>query len=90
MDGGCLCQDYGLNVQDDLVKAQNLLNEPGKFDSTESRRFKNTGAKNMALVRHFAAHHPRVVKNKRSIKLRRKRAGYDHDCLATLLRSLSR
>ena len=46
---------------------------------------KGHGAKNMAVVRHFAINLVRQAKDKSSIKLRRKVAGWDVDYLASLL-----
>ena len=46
---------------------------------------KGHGAQNMAIVRHFAINIVRNAKDKRSIKLRRKRAGWDNNYLETLL-----
>ena len=46
---------------------------------------KGHGAKNMAVVRHFAINIVGNTNDKRSLKLRRKRAGWDPDYLASLL-----
>ena len=43
------------------------------------------GAKNMAVVRHFALNLVRTANDKRSIKLRRKLAGWAPDYLDQLL-----
>jgi predicted transposase YbfD/YdcC len=43
------------------------------------------GAKNMAVVRHFAINLVRQAKDKKSIKLRRKLAGWNDDYLASIL-----
>jgi len=55
------------------------------FKEDQSRLRKGHGAKNMAIVRHFAINLVRSVKEKRSIKLRRKIAGWDPNYLAELL-----
>ncbi len=46
---------------------------------------KGHGAKNMAVVRHFAINLVRNATDKHSLKLRRKRAGWDTDYLAALI-----
>jgi predicted transposase YbfD/YdcC len=55
------------------------------FHDDQSRLRKGHGAKNMAVVRHFAFNLVRAVNDKRSLKLRRKRAGWDSQYLADLL-----
>jgi predicted transposase YbfD/YdcC len=60
------------------------------FGDDQSRLRTGHGAKNMAVVRHFAINLARAVNDKRSIKLRRKRAGWDPDYLATILGHLPR
>src|SRR5262245_12265820 len=60
------------------------------FGDDQSRLRKGHGARNMAVVRHFAINLVRVAKDKRSIKLRRKVAGWSPDYLATILGHLSR
>lgn len=55
-----------------------------------SRLRKGHGAINMAIVRHFALNLVRIVSDKRSIKLRRKRAAWSTDYLASILGHLSR
>ena len=55
------------------------------FREDLSRLRKGHGAKNMAVVRHFALNLVRQVKDKRSIKLRRKRAELNLDYLAEIL-----
>jgi predicted transposase YbfD/YdcC len=60
------------------------------FGDDQSRLRKGHGAINMAIVRHFAINLVRAVADKRSIKLRRKRAGWDPQYLANLLGALSR
>ena len=55
------------------------------FHDDQSRLRKGYGAQNMALVRHFAINLARSVKDKRSIKLRRKLAGWDTTYLASIL-----
>ena len=59
------------------------------FKEDQSRLRKGHGAKNMAVVRHFAINLVRSIGDKRSIKLRRKRAGWDQNYLAQLLGQLS-
>lgn len=60
------------------------------FGDDQSRLRTGHGAKNMAVVRHFAINLVRAAKDMRSIKLRRKRAGWDPDFLATILGHLPR
>ena len=60
------------------------------FGDDQSRLRTGHGAKNMAIVRHFAINLVRDVNDKRSIKLRRKRAGWDPNYLATMLGHLTR
>lgn len=60
------------------------------FKDDQSRLRKGHGAKNMAVVRHFAINLVRAVKDKRSIKTRRKVAGWDTRYLASLLGEISR
>jgi predicted transposase YbfD/YdcC len=60
------------------------------FNDDQSRLRKGHGAKNMAIVRHFAINLVRAVTDKRSIKLRRKKAGWDPNYLAILLGQLRR
>tara|TARA_B100000378_G_scaffold120834_1_gene97279 strand:- start:7873 stop:8139 length:267 start_codon:yes stop_codon:yes gene_type:complete len=55
------------------------------FREDQSRLRKGNGAVNMAIVSHFAINLVRAVADKRSIKLRRKRAGWDTNYLATML-----
>jgi predicted transposase YbfD/YdcC len=55
------------------------------FGEDLSRLRKGHGAKNMAVVRHFALNLVRQLKDKRSIKLRRKRADRNLDYLAEIL-----
>lgn len=55
------------------------------FHDDQSRLRKGHGAQNMALVRHFAINLARSAKDKRSIKLRRKLAGWDTAYLASIL-----
>lgn len=56
----------------------------------QSHLRKGNGAKNMAVVRHFAINLVRSAKDKRSIKLHRKIAGWDPTYLAELLTSSPR
>jgi predicted transposase YbfD/YdcC len=60
------------------------------FADDQSRLRTGHGAKNMAIVRHFAINLVRTVNDKRSIKLRRKCAGWDLDYLAGILGQLPR
>jgi len=60
------------------------------FGDDQSRLRTGHGAKNMAVVRHFAINLVRAVNDKRSIRLRRKSAGWNPDYLATILGHLSR
>jgi predicted transposase YbfD/YdcC len=60
------------------------------FGDDQSRLRTGHGAKNMAVVRHFAINLVRTAKDKRSIKLRRKRAGWDPNYLAEILGHLIR
>jgi predicted transposase YbfD/YdcC len=55
------------------------------FNEDQSRLRKGHGAKNMAVVRHFAINLVRAANDKRSVKSRRKVAGWDTDYLAALL-----
>ena len=55
------------------------------FNDDQSRLRKGHGAKNMAIVRHFAINLVRATKDKHTIKLRRKAAGWKPDYLATML-----
>jgi len=60
------------------------------FGDDQSRLRTGHGAKNMAVVRHFAINLVRTAKDKQSIKLRRKCAGWDPKYLATILGHLTR
>jgi predicted transposase YbfD/YdcC len=60
------------------------------FGDDQARVRKGHGAKNMAVVRHFAINLARTAKDKRSVRLRRKCAGWDPTYLATILGHLSR
>lgn len=60
------------------------------FRDDQSRLRKGHGANNMAIVRHFAINLVRSAADKRSIKLRRKRAGWDTEYLASILGQLPR
>jgi len=55
------------------------------FKDDLSRVRKGFGAKNMAVVRHFAINLVRNAKDKKSLKVRRKLAGWNPDYLASLL-----
>jgi predicted transposase YbfD/YdcC len=60
------------------------------FNDDQSRLRTGHGAHNMAIVRHFAINLIRTVGDKRSIKLRRKRAAWDPKYLASILGHLPR
>jgi predicted transposase YbfD/YdcC len=55
------------------------------FRDDQSRLRKGHGAQNMAVVRHFALNLLRSASDKKSLKLRRKIAGWSPDYLASLL-----
>lgn len=55
------------------------------FGEDQARLRTGHGAKNMAVVRHFAINLVRAVTDKKSIKLRRKLAGWDARYLASIL-----
>jgi predicted transposase YbfD/YdcC len=55
------------------------------FREDLARVRKGHGAKNMAVVRHFAINIVRTANDKLSLKTRRKRAGWDPEYLASLL-----
>ena len=57
------------------------------FKEDQSRLRRGHGAKNMAVVRHFAINLVRIGKGNRSIKTARKAAGWNPDYLATLIHS---
>jgi predicted transposase YbfD/YdcC len=57
------------------------------FADDQSRIRKGHGARNMAAVRHFALNLVRTATDKRSIKSRRKIAGWDPDYLEALISS---
>lgn len=54
------------------------------FGDDQSRLRKGHGARNMAVVRHFALNLVRAASDKKSIKLRRKLAGWDTRYLASI------
>jgi predicted transposase YbfD/YdcC len=56
------------------------------FKEDQSRLRTGHGARNMAVVRHFAINAVRLAKGKRSIKTTRKRAGWNAEILASILR----
>lgn len=60
------------------------------FRDDLSRLRKGHGAINMAIVRHFAINLVRAVNDKRSIKLRRKKAAWNTEYLASILAELRR
>ena len=60
------------------------------FKDDQSRLRKGHGAHNMAVVRHFAINLVRAVSDKRSLKLRRKKAAWSPDYLASILGELRR
>lgn len=55
------------------------------FGDDQARLRTGHGAKNMAVVRHFAINLVRAVTDKKSLKLRRKAAGWDVGYLASIL-----
>lgn len=57
------------------------------FADDQSRLRKGHGARNMATIRHFALNLVRGAKDKRSIKSRRKIAGWNTDYLDAILSS---
>ena len=60
------------------------------FADDQSRLRKGHGAKNMAIIRHFAINLIRAATDKKSIKLRRKIAGWDPNYLAERLGATAR
>jgi predicted transposase YbfD/YdcC len=60
------------------------------FGDDQSRLRTGHGAKNMAVVRHFAINLLRTANDKHSIRLRRKRATWSPEYLATILGHLPR
>jgi predicted transposase YbfD/YdcC len=60
------------------------------FGEDQSRLRKGHGARNMAVVRHFAINAVRLGKGKRSIKSTRKLAGWDPQVLANLISPMAR
>ena len=60
------------------------------FKEDQSRLRKGHGAHNMAVIRHFAINLVRAIADKKTIKLRRKYAGWDTGYLASILGELSR
>jgi predicted transposase YbfD/YdcC len=60
------------------------------FGDDQSRLRTGHGAKNMAVIRHFAINLVRSIQDKRSIRLRRKCAGWNSDYLAVILGHLPR
>jgi len=59
------------------------------FGEDQSRLRKGHGARNMAVVRHFAINLLRTVQDKVSLRLRRKRAGWEPAYLAAILGNVS-
>ncbi|HJR01643.1 MAG TPA: ISAs1 family transposase [Methylomirabilota bacterium] len=55
------------------------------FNEDQSRLRKGHGAKNMAIVRHFALNLVRTANDRHSLKTRRKLAGWDQNYLASLI-----
>jgi predicted transposase YbfD/YdcC len=60
------------------------------FGDDQARLRTGHGARNMAVVRHFAINLVRTVNDKRSVRLRRKCATWNPDFLATMLGHLPR
>lgn len=61
-----------------------------QFNEDRSRLRAGHGAQNMAIVRHFALNLLRRPQDRRSLKTRRKRAGWDPDYLTAILNSRPR
>ena len=55
------------------------------FKEDQARLRKGHGARNMAVVRHFAINLVRAAADTKSLKLRRKAAGWDTGYLANIL-----
>ena len=55
------------------------------FGDDQARLRTGHGAKNMAVVRHFAINLVRTATDKKTLKLRRKLAGWDTGYLAAIL-----
>lgn len=55
------------------------------FGDDQARLRTGHGAQNMAVVRHFAINLVRAISDKKTIKLRRKMAGWDTDYLTSIL-----
>ncbi len=60
------------------------------FRDDQSRLRTGHGARNMAVVRHFALNLVRAATDRKSLKTRRKLAGWDDDYLAAMLQSSAR
>jgi hypothetical protein len=60
------------------------------FDEDQARLRTGHGAKNMAVVRHFALNLVRTPTDRKSIKLRRKAAAWDVSYLASILGFINR
>lgn len=60
------------------------------FNDDRSRLRKGHGAKNMAVVRHFAFNLIRQIADKRSLKSRRKIAEWNTNYLSSILAALTR
>ena len=60
------------------------------FNDDQARLRKGHGAKNMSVVRHFAINLVRTTKDEKSLKLRRKLAGWDTSYLDSILGASSR
>jgi predicted transposase YbfD/YdcC len=60
------------------------------FNDDQSRLRKGHGAHNMAVIRHFAINLVRALSDKRSIKRRRKVAGWNLNYLASIIGELGR
>jgi len=79
-------RDIGQAIRDHWAIENSLhwvLDVTFKEDSARSRT--GHGPRNMAVVRHFALNLVRAVNDKRSIKLRRKKAGRNSGYLASIL-----
>jgi predicted transposase YbfD/YdcC len=60
------------------------------FGDDQSRLRKGHGARNMAIVRHFAINLLRAVNDKKSLRLRRKRPAWDPEYCAAVLGHVAR
>jgi predicted transposase YbfD/YdcC len=82
LDPACLAQAVRAHwcIENSLYWVHDVV-----FREDLSRLRKSHGATNMALVRHFALNLVRTARDRRSLKTRRKRAGWDPQYLQALL-----